>query len=105
MQLVAVRVDEFSDSVPAGQVIGSDPPPGTDVPRNSQVSVAVSKGPDLVQVPSLGGQPIEAASRALQALGLAVSVQGNYVPGGKVIASDPQAGAKVKRGSTVRVFL
>ena len=105
VQLVAVRVDEFSDSVPAGQVIGSDPPPGTDVPRNSQVSVAVSKGPDLVQVPSLGGQPIEAASRALQALGLAVSVQGNYVPGGKVIASDPQAGAKVKRGSTVRVFL
>ncbi len=105
VQLVPVESPQFSDTVPAGQVIGSDPPAGTDVPRGSQVAVAVSKGPDLVAIPNLVGKPIEAASQSLQALGLAVTVQGNYRPGAPVLASDPSAGTKVKRGSTIRLLL
>ncbi len=106
VQLVAVRADQFSDTVPIDQVIGSAPGSGAQAPRGSQVSVAVSKGQDLVAIPAgLAGQPIESASRSLQALGLQVVVQGNYAPGAKVIASDPPSGTKVKRGSTVRLLL
>jgi eukaryotic-like serine/threonine-protein kinase len=105
VQLVPVRSDQFSDTVAAGQVMGSDPGSGAQVPRDSQVSVNVSKGPDLVTVPALANQPIEAASQSLAALGLQATVQGNYRPGGKVIASDPPANTQVKRGSTIRLFL
>ena len=105
VQLQAVQADEFSDTVPAGQVLGSDPGAGAQVPRGGSVSVRVSKGPDLVAVPAVAGMPIEAASQSLAALGLAATVQGNYRPGGSVIASDPPAGTMVKRGSTIRLFL
>jgi serine/threonine-protein kinase len=104
VQLSAVQVDEFNDTVPAGQVLGSDPAAGAQVPRGSTVSVRVSKGPDLVALPSMAGT-VEEASQRLAALGLQVNVQGNYRPGGAVIASDPPAGTMVKRGSTVRLFL
>ncbi|MGZ8762218.1 MAG: protein kinase domain-containing protein [Acidimicrobiia bacterium] len=104
VQLQAVQADEFSDTVPAGQVLGTDPGAGAQVPRGAPVSVRVSKGPDLVAIPSMAGT-IEEASQRLAALGLQANVQGNYRPGGRVIASDPAAGTMVKRGSTVRLFL
>jgi serine/threonine-protein kinase len=104
-QLDAVQADEFSDTVPPGQVLGTDPGAGAQVPRRSSVSVRVSKGPDLVAIPGVAGSTIEAASQSLAGLGLTATVQGNYRPGGAVIASDPPAGTMVKRGSTVRLFL
>jgi serine/threonine-protein kinase len=104
VQLQAVQTEEFSDTVPVGQVLGTDPAAGGQVPRGASVSVRVSKGPDLVEIPSMAGT-VEEASQRLAALGLQATVQGNYRPGGRVIASDPPAGTKVKRGSTVRLFL
>jgi serine/threonine-protein kinase len=105
VQLQAVQADEFSDTVLAGQVLGTSPSAGAQVPRRGSVSVRVSKGPDLVAVPGVAGSTIEAASQSLAGLGLTATVQGNYRPGGTVIASDPPAGTMVKRGSTVRLFL
>ena len=105
VQLQAVQADRFSDTVPAGQVMGTEPGGGTQVARGAQVTVVVSKGPDLVAVPNVAKQSIEAASQMLAAAGLQAFVQGNYRPGGKVIASDPQPGTMVKRGATVRLFL
>lgn len=43
--------DEYSDTVPAGQVIRTDPASGTTVPEGSTVTVIVSLGPD----PNAGG--------------------------------------------------
>jgi eukaryotic-like serine/threonine-protein kinase len=104
VQLQAAQVDEFSDTVPAGQVLGTDPPAGAQAARGASVSVRVSKGPDLVALPSMAGT-VEEASQRLAALGLLATVQGNYRPGGTVLASDPPAGTLVKRGSTVRLLL
>jgi eukaryotic-like serine/threonine-protein kinase len=105
VQLTATQVDEFNDTVPAGQVLGTTPAAGTQVPRGTAVSVRVSKGPDLVAVPAIAGLTIEAASQTLAAQGFQAFVQGNLRPGGKVLATDPAAGTMVKRGSTVRVLL
>ncbi len=55
VQLSAAQVDEFNDTVPAGQVLGTDPAAGAQVPRGTAVSVRVSKGPDLVAVPASRG--------------------------------------------------
>jgi len=99
----AARADVFSDSVPAGQVVGTDPSAGSKIARGSKVAVSVSKGPELVAVPNVVGLAVEAASQKLQSLGLVPDVS-NYGPGKKVQAQAP-AGGQVKKGSTVRLFL
>lgn len=38
------RIDTFSETVPAGYVIGQQPPPGVDVPEETPVNIIVSKG-------------------------------------------------------------
>ena len=65
--------EEFNDSVPIGQVINLVPmiEPLT---KNSEVSLLVSKGPNLVTVPNMIGQTVLAAKTALENLGLNVVV-------------------------------
>ena len=96
------RADEYSDTVPEGQVISSNPGAGAKVARGSTVSVVVSKGQPVV--PDVKGLSVGDASSRLQAVGLKV---GNvYGPsGGKVFLSTPGSGTKVKRGSSVSLFI
>ena len=103
-QLVPVRVDDFSDTVPAGAVIGLRPGEGTEVPRDSDVEVVVSKGPDLVAVPSVQGSNLEGAVAKLEAAGLtAGDVFGPA--NGRPFATDPPEGTQVKRGSAVNIYM
>jgi len=62
VHLVASCSPQFSDTVPVGQVIGTNPPAGQPVPRDSTVAVLVSKGPDLVTVPKVFPLPLDQAS-------------------------------------------
>ncbi|MGE0879220.1 MAG: PASTA domain-containing protein [Acidimicrobiia bacterium] len=105
IQLKIVRdPDAFSDTIPAGQVISMAPAPATQVPRDSEVHVIVSKGPDLVKVPDVGGLTLDQAVKALQDGGVTpgdVSGKANK----KVAVTDPRAGTSVKRGSRVDIVL
>ena len=103
-RLAPVARNAFSDTVPLGQVIGTDPPAGTAVPRDSQVAVLVSQGPQMVAVPNEVGQSVDTASQDLRAAGLVPNVQ-NFGPGGRVRAQDPPAGTMVKKGASVTLFL
>jgi len=103
-RLNPVRRDAFSDTIAVGTVIGTDPAAGQQAPRDSEVGVLVSKGPELIAVPRVIGQSVEAASQALKAAGLSADVQ-NFSPGAKVRAQDPAAGTMVKRGAKVTLFL
>jgi len=98
------RTDEFSDTVPAGVVIRHDPVPGTAAPRDSTVTVVVSKGPDLVTVADFRGDTVEDAVAALEADGLQVDVVG-YRPGHLVKQQDPPGGTKLHRNETVTLYL
>ena len=100
----ATRVDDFSDTVPPGSVIGTDPPAGQLAPRDSQVVVHVSKGPQPVPVPDVVTMSVEQASQALQASGLVADVQ-NFAPGRTVKSQNPPAGTQVNRGSKVTLAL
>ena len=103
-QLVPVKVEEFSDTVKAGLVIELRPAEGAAAPRDSEVEVVVSKGPDLVKVPEVKGKDLDGAVAALEAAGLEA---GNvYGPAnGKPSSTDPSAGSKVKRGTKVDIYL
>ncbi|HMF84488.1 MAG TPA: PASTA domain-containing protein [Acidimicrobiia bacterium] len=103
-RFTATRLDDFSDSVPAGTVIGTDPPAGQLAPRDSQVVVHVSKGPQPVAVPNVVGASVEQASQALQASGLVADVQ-NFAPGRTVKSQTPPAGTQVNRGTKVTLAL
>jgi serine/threonine-protein kinase len=103
-KLVPARVDAFNDTVPAGQVIRTDPPAGTKAPRDSTVSVVISKGPDIVIVPDLTGKTIDVATAIAEQAGLTVTVQGAYSPGKKVKRQDWPKGTPVKRGLLVTLF-
>jgi len=104
VRLQAVREDVFSETVPAGVVVGLDPPSGEQVERDSRVVVQVSKGPDRVQVPALGGMTLDQAEAALREAGLELG-QACCAPRGRVVGTDPAAGSYVRRGTAVNLFM
>ena len=84
-------------------MVSTSPPAGSKVDRDSTVVVNVSKGPDLVAVPDVTDKTVDQATTALAAAGLNVAnVFGP--PNKRVFLSDPQAGTKVKRGSSVNLY-
>ena len=94
----------FSDSVPEGHVISQSPLAGRVVHRGDTVSLAVSKGPELVQIPGdLRAMGVEAATELLKGLGFKVRVEHAdiYVGLGYVVGSDPGPGSMARKGSTV----
>ncbi len=101
--LPATQVDAFDDRVKVGTVIGTNPGAGTDVRPGLAVAVNVSKGPDVVAVPTLSGRAPAAAQQALSAAGLQVSATYGP-PGGQVFSSQPAAGSKVRRGTSVAIY-
>ncbi|MEX0663536.1 MAG: PASTA domain-containing protein [Acidimicrobiia bacterium] len=103
-RLGAAREDVFSDTVAAGVVMGTKPAVGQPAARDSVVTIVVSKGPQMVEVPNVVGMTVEAASAALRDLGLSPDVE-NYSPGATVRAQAPLGGTVVKIGSKVTLFL
>ena len=100
----ASRQDEFNDA-PAGQVLGTQPLAGDRAPCGSTVTVRVSKGPDLVDVPDFTNMTIEQATAAAAAAGVQVQAQGVLGAGRKVRAQAPQAAdGKVKRNTVITLF-
>jgi serine/threonine-protein kinase len=98
------RADDFSDSVPAGEVIRQDPVAGEEAPRDSAVTVVVSRGPDVIEVPDVRGDDVEDAVRALEAAGFEVDVVG-FRFDRPVKRQDPSPGKVVRRGETVTLYL
>lgn len=103
LQLKVTRSEAFNDTVPAGEVAGTSPGAGASVARGATVNVVVSKGPDLVTVPSVAGQSLNGANTAITNAGLTAEVYGPA--GGSVVATKPAAGTRAKKGSAVLVYL
>jgi serine/threonine-protein kinase len=86
----------FSETVPAGQVIGTDPGVGQKVQKSDGVKVTVSKGPERIAVPDLTGKPLDQARSQLTAARLTPGTSTEdfsaTVPQGSVISTSPAAG-------------
>lgn len=103
--------EQFSDSVPAGQIISQDPAANSRANEGSSVNVVVSKGaqPTQVSVPSVIGDTSGAAQAKISAKGLVASV--HEVPNpditthGKVFDQDPGGGTMVDEGTTVNIYV
>jgi serine/threonine-protein kinase len=87
-------------------VISQSPSSGTGF-KHDQVTLVVSKGPALVQIPSLRGQKVQDAKKELEDLGFRVEVvhSGVYIGVDRVIGSNPAEGQSVPRGTTVTLSI
>nr|WP_249423735.1 Stk1 family PASTA domain-containing Ser/Thr kinase [Nocardioides coralli] len=106
--LEVVRGDPaYSDSVPEGHVISQDPSSGT-LYRGDTVTLVVSEGPELVEVPSgLVASGVDAARQRLESLGFSVRVRedDSYIGLQYVLRVDPRSGSMVPKGSTITLYL
>jgi serine/threonine-protein kinase len=85
----------FSEDVERGVVVAQSPRDGQ-APRGTAVRLDVSKGPELIAVPDVGGQSREQASASLEAAGLVASVTARPGNGGSVRFQEPSAGTPVR---------
>ena len=96
-----------SPNFAVGAVIGQTPTAGKTLPRGGAVNLVVSSGPEPIVVPLLVGRPQADAVARLDALGLRVGqVEQRSDPtiaAGAVVATSPQSGAGVPRGSAVNL--
>jgi serine/threonine-protein kinase len=97
---------EFSETVPAHMVIRTDPGTGARLAQGKTVRLVVSLGKDRIPVPDVSRQSLSQAESTMQAHGLdfdptpqlqhSIKVRQGYV-----IATDPPAGAQVKRNQRI----
>ncbi|MDR2373683.1 MAG: Stk1 family PASTA domain-containing Ser/Thr kinase [Bifidobacteriaceae bacterium] len=103
---------EFSDDVPDGVVISSDPEAGERVKPGSIVDLVVSKGVRPAVIPATGivGAAVADARAALAQAGLdgeveQAEVYDTTVPAGVVIAVEPEGGSEVAHNHPLKLVL
>ncbi len=93
----------------AGTILSQTPSAGSSVtPGNTMIYFVVSSGPNEVSVPDFMGMSKSEVQSAAKEAGLTVNFEEDYdtqVPAGQVIRSNPSAGEKVKKNSSVTVTL
>ena len=93
----------FDEQVPAGTVL--DQSPQGIAGRGATVTLTVSKGPDLQVVPQLLNTSRTDAEAQLSALGLTTQVILLPAGPGTVRRIDPGAGTRVRKGTSVTLFV
>ncbi len=108
--LLLAQVDpQFSDTIAVGSIAAQDLAPDTKVDRGVTITVAVSKGPDVVAVPPLANLTLQQTTDALVGAGLTVgTVSGN--PAGVLVAAQHQGvdvlpGQLFPRGTAIDITL
>ncbi len=99
----------FDDAVPPQQVVRTEPAGGRQVAKGGTVTLFVSRGPQLVDVPAVTGLSQDDATAALTTAGLKVGqVTGAYDPDitkGLVVSSSPAPGQKQHKDRPVALVM
>ncbi|WP_407566546.1 Stk1 family PASTA domain-containing Ser/Thr kinase [Streptomyces sp. 184] len=97
--------EDFSDTVKAGRVLRTDPEGGSRIRQGDSVTLVLSKGPEVVEIPELYATPLDEAKDKLRDAGLKPGVTqeafSEELPAGRVISTDPEDGEKIRAGRAV----
>ncbi|MFV0362784.1 MAG: Stk1 family PASTA domain-containing Ser/Thr kinase [Suipraeoptans sp.] len=97
-----------ADSSASGTVLSQSPTGGKKDP-GTKISLVISKGPEMVNVPSIVGKTLTQATQALSNVGLSVGgttyAFSDSVDQGKVISADPGDGSSVTVGTSVNLVI
>lgn len=101
--------DRFDEVIPAGDVLQHDPAAGNRVKKGARIEIVLSRGRQLVEVPDLTGQAVQAAQVNLAASGLELGRLGNIftqfgVPG-TVVKQQPPGGSEVDQATVVDLLV
>ena len=101
--------EEYSDTVPAGQIMTQDPEEGTVLKAGETIRLVVSKGPQKVEMPNIIGFTQDGAVKELEARGLVASCfmvvnDGSYAAG-CVVSTSEDAGTQVEVGTVITVYI
>jgi eukaryotic-like serine/threonine-protein kinase len=107
VKLVPVRVN-IDHPEPAGQVLNTDPKPGSPTNENTQVKVLVSTG--RIAIPDVRGKTVGEARDALNKAGFLDVASKSAVPPddfapGTVFDTDPTAGSKAPPDQRITLFV
>jgi serine/threonine-protein kinase len=104
-----VTTQEFSEDIPEGKIITSDPAGGGRVSPNGDVDVTISQGKERYAVPTLQGLKQDVAEQQLKEnkliLGEIKEEYSTEFPQGFIMRSEPAAGERVKRESQVTIYI
>jgi eukaryotic-like serine/threonine-protein kinase len=103
------REDVDDSSSPAGIVVGQSPPAGTQQGKGSVITLQVSSGPAISQVPDVTSQTEIDARGQVEASGFEVQIVEEIVDDesldGKVLSQNPEGGTALEEGSTVVIVI
>ncbi|OFN74133.1 serine/threonine protein kinase [Corynebacterium sp. HMSC070E08] len=104
--LVSIN-EEASPDVPRGKVIRINPAEGSELQKNSSVTLTVSSGKEVTEVPDLTGMKLDEATAALEEAELELHTDVEQVndeaPAGEIISQNPAGGTQLSKGSKVRI--
>ncbi|WP_338676193.1 Stk1 family PASTA domain-containing Ser/Thr kinase [Streptomyces sp. SCSIO 30461] len=100
---------DYSDIYERGTVMAADPAQGKRIRQNGSVTLVISRGPEIVDVPKLQGLNLADARNALRKAGLAPGAVtrkfDENAAQGTVTDSDPVAGIGVRADSAVALVV
>lgn len=102
---ISLDNQDYSEDVPRGEVMRTDPAAGDRIRKNGDIGLTVSKGPERYRVPQLVGLQLDAAQQALSPIKLITGqINEQYsetVPQGRVMAISPRFNTVVKPGTAI----
>lgn len=106
---LVISGEEHSPARLEGSILSQEPPGGTLVKSGRSVQVVVSKGGQLIRLPYLVGVTVRQASLTLADAGLVSGdiewAYSDSLPPDIVVATTPDAGTLVPKGSRVRLVV
>jgi serine/threonine protein kinase len=111
VQLTATRGrQDFSDTVPTGNVIGVEVADGMAIRPGDSISLTISRGKEQVAVPDIVGMTWDKAKKALTAAGFTFTYDNKFAADAiptvfRVATTNPTFGQSADKGSNVKVTL
>lgn len=104
--LVTVN-EEANPDIDRNNAIRINPAPGSELQKNASVTLTVSSGKEIIEVPDVTGLDLDEAAEILEEAGLelnsSISERNDVAPIGEVIQQNPAGGTQLSKGSKVRV--
>ncbi|MFW7415290.1 Stk1 family PASTA domain-containing Ser/Thr kinase [Demequina sp. SO4-18] len=106
--LVVTVERERTTEAPAGEVFRQDPGAGADGVRTQEITIWVSDGPPLVEIPDFTYDRVDRATADLEELGLEVNLEADniwpWTTPEFVVGQRPDPGTQLEVGSTVTLI-
>ena len=104
-----IAEEEFSEDIPEGKVISSNPAGGGRVSPAGTVEVTISRGKERYAVPNLQGLKLDVAEGLIKenklVVGKVIEEFSNEIPKGFIMRSAPAAGERMKRDSQIEIIV